>query len=252
MPQAPAVASNISRRPGEPWTRFAERVASAFGLVLLLVLITYVLLSLTNSREWPGVFTALASSVSAVVALVSARAKHRTVRWAGRIAVIAVGLQIAAVASEKEGVLGASALLQVGLLSVAAFAVLRAVLSEREVGFRTILGAVSVYLVLALQFAYVYVAIEKLQSSPFFAGNPQLANGDYVFFSITTLTTTGYGNLVPAGQPGKMLAGLEMFTGQLFVVTLIAGLVSLWVPGQRIRELRQSSETDDAAGHGPA
>jgi hypothetical protein len=252
MPEAPAVASNISRRPGEPWTRFAERVASAFGLVLLLVLITYAMLSLTNFREWPGIVSALASSLTAVVALISARAKHTTVRYAARLAVVAVGLQIAAVAADSAPVLGASALLQVGLLSVAAFAVLRAVLGEREVGFRTILGAVSVYLVLALQFAYVYVAIEKLQSTPFFAGNPTLGNGDYVFFSITTLTTTGYGNLVPAGQPGKMLAGLEMFTGQLFVVTLIAGLVSLWVPGQRIRELRQSSETDDAAERDPA
>jgi hypothetical protein len=252
MPEAPAVASDLSRRPGEPWTRFAERVASAFGLVLLLVLITYALLSLTNYREWPGVFTALASSVAAVVALVSARAKHSTVRGAARVAVIAVGLQIVAVASGSEPVLGVSALLQVGLLSLAAFAVLRAVLGEREVGFRTILGAVSVYLVLAIQFAYVYVGIEKLQSGPFFAGNPHISTGDYIFFSITTLTTTGYGNLVPGGQPGKMLAGLEMFSGQLFVVTLIAGLVSLWVPGQRLREMRGSSETDDAAGREPA
>jgi len=242
----------MSRRPGEPWSRFAERVASAFGLVLLLVLITYVLLSLTNFREWPGVISALASSTSAVVALATARVKHTTVRWAGRIAVVAVGLQVVAVASDRKAVLGVSALIQVCLLSVAAFAVLRAVLRDREVGFRTILGAISVYLVLALQFAYVYVAIDKLQSGSFFEGNPTLSNGDYVFFSITTLTTTGYGNLVPGGQPGQMLAGLEMLTGQLFVVTLIAGLVSLWVPGQRIRELRQSSETDDAAGRDPA
>jgi hypothetical protein len=252
MPEAPAVATDISRRPGEPWSRFAERVASAFGLVLLLVLITYALLSLTDYRDWPGIVTALVSSAAAVVALVSAGTRHVVVRWAGRIAVIAVGIQIAAVASDREGLFAASSVLQIGLLSVAAFAVLRAVLSESEVGFRTILGAVSVYLVLALQFAYLYVFIDKVQGGAFFAEHPRLQTGDYVFFSITTLTTTGYGNLVPAGQPGKMFSGVEMLTGQLFVVTLIAGLVSLWVPGQRIRELRQSSETDDADGPGPA
>jgi hypothetical protein len=242
MPEAPAVASDMSRRPGEPWTRFAERVGSAFGLVLLLVLTTYALLSLTDYRHWPGIVTALVSSTSAVVALVSAGSKHSVVRWAGRIAVIAVGMEIAAVASGRGGVLALSALIQLGLLSMGAFAVLRAVLSESQVGFRTILGAVSVYLVLAIQFAYLYVFIDRIQPGAFFAGNPRLGTGDYVFFSITTLTTTGYGNLVPAAQPGKLFSGFEMFTGQLFVVTLIAGLVSLWVPGQRVREMRSRRE----------
>jgi hypothetical protein len=239
MPEAPAVVSEMSRRPGEPWSRFAERVASAFGLVLLLVLTTYVLLSLTSYKDWAGVITSLVSCASAVVALATAGTRHTVVRWAGRVAVVAVGLQVAAVASSTSGLLAASALVQVVLLSIAAIAVLRAVLTEAEVGFRTILGAISVYLVLALQFAYLYVGIDRLQGGPFFAGNPPLGNGDYVFFSITTLTTTGYGNLVPAAQPGKMMSGLEMFMGQLFVVTLIAGLVSMWVPGKRVREMQQ-------------
>jgi hypothetical protein len=52
------------------------------------------------------------------------------------------------------------------------------------------------------------------------------------------LTTTGYGNLVPGGQPGRLLAGLEMMIGQIFLVTLVAGLVSLWRPGEAIRRRR--------------
>ena len=55
----------------------------------------------------------------------------------------------------------------------------------------------------------------------------------YLFFSYTTLTTTGYGNLVPAGDVGQILAVFEMLTGQVFLVTLVAGLVSLWRPGAR-------------------
>ena len=53
---------------------------------------------------------------------------------------------------------------------------------------------------------------------------------DALYFTVTLLTTTGYGNLVPAAQPGKMFAGLEMLIGQIFLVTLVAGLVSLWRP----------------------
>jgi len=107
------------------------------------------------------------------------------------------------------------------------------VLSEHEVNFRTILGAISVYVLLGILFTYVYFGVDKLQPGLFFGQS--IKTGDFIFFSITTLTTTGYGNLVPAGQPGKMLAGLEMLVGQIFLVTLIAGLVSLWRPGSLSR-----------------
>lgn len=59
---------------------------------------------------------------------------------------------------------------------------------------------------------------------------------EYLFFSYTTLTTTGYGNLVPAGDIGQILSVFEMLTGQIFLVTLVAGLVSLWRPGARAAE----------------
>jgi hypothetical protein len=77
------------------------------------------------------------------------------------------------------------------------------------------------------------VMIDRLQSGPFFVAEGGSHTGDYIFFSFTTLTTTGYGNLVPITQPGKMFAGLEMLLGQIFLVTLIAGLVSLWRPRRR-------------------
>ena len=111
--------------------------------------------------------------------------------------------------------------------------VLRTVISESRVNFRTILGAISVYLIFGLQFTSLYVAIDRLQDGPFFQGGGGSETGDFIFFSFTTLTTTGYGNLIPGGQPGKMFAGLEMLLGQIFLVTLIAGLVTLWRPRRR-------------------
>jgi hypothetical protein len=107
------------------------------------------------------------------------------------------------------------------------------VIGESEVGFRTILGAISVYLISGLLFTALYVAIDRLQGGPFFGPASELDTGDFVFFSFTTLTTTGYGNLIPGGQPGKMFAVSEMLLGQIFLVTLIARLVSLWRPGRR-------------------
>jgi hypothetical protein len=219
----------LSRGPGERWSRFAARIANAFGLVLLLVVAIYVLSSLVAFGGWGGVALAIVTSACATVALVSSGARAPLPHWSALLGTAAVALAIVSALGGGSRALGISALIQVVLLTAAAGEMLGAVLREHEVNFRTILGAISVYILLGILFTYVYVGVDKLQSGLFF-GQP-IKTGDFIFFSITTLSTTGYGNLVPAGQPGRMLAGLEMLVGQIFLVTLIAGLVSLWRPG---------------------
>jgi hypothetical protein len=220
----------MSRRPGERWRQFAERVGDAFGLVLLLIIGTYVLGSLASYRGWSAALTTAFAASAAVVALASAGARPRVVRAAGVLAVASVALAAAAAAFDEPILLGISAMVQALLLLVAAGAVLRAVVTAPEVGFRTILGAISVYMTFGLLFTFLYAFLDKVQDAPFFANGAEAGGGDTLFFSFTTLTTTGYGNLVPAAQPGKMFAGLEMLVGQIFLVTLVAGLVSLWRP----------------------
>jgi hypothetical protein len=218
-------------RPGERWTRFAARIANAFGLVLLLVVAIYVLASLTSYSGWSGVALATVTGMCVTVALVSADAHPRTIAGAATAAVGAAVLAGVSAVTEGSRPSGFAALIQVVLLSVVVAEVLGTVVAEREVGFRTILGAISVYVILGLLFSFAYAALDRLQAGPFFQTKTE--TGDFVFFSITTLTTTGYGNLIPAAQPGRMLSGLEMLVGQIFLVTLIAGLVSLWRPGSR-------------------
>jgi hypothetical protein len=169
-----------------------------------------------------------------VGALVSADAGRRTVAVSTSAGVVAVVLALISAIGGNSAPSGVAALIQALLLVVAAAKVLGTVVTEHEVGFRTILGAISVYLILGLLFSFAYAAIDRLQPGAFFDQKTQ--TGDFVFFSFTTLTTTGYGNLIPGGQPGRMLSGLEMLVGQIFLVTLIAGLVSLWRPGSRRRD----------------
>ena len=225
----------MSRRPGERWTRFAARIGNAFGVVLLLVVAIYVLGSLVSYSGWGGFALAVTTGTCAVVALISSRSGRHLVRWAAAFAAAGAALSLAAALGGGSTLSGVSALIEAALLAVAAGKVLGTVLTESEVGFRTILGAISVYVILGILFTDVYVAVDRLQAGAFF-GQPT-ETGDFIFFSITTLTTTGYGNLVPAAQPGRMLSGLEMLVGQIFLVTLIAGLVSLWRPGGAARRL---------------
>ena len=133
------------------------------------------------------------------------------------------------------------------LLAVSMGAVLRRVLVSENVSSRTILGAVSVYISLGILFTWAYGLIDRIEGGGFFGAGVASKGSDFLFFSYTTLTTTGYGDLVPVGQVGRMVSGLEMMIGQVFLVTLVAGLVSLWRPGSRERRLRSEGAGDSSS-----
>jgi hypothetical protein len=231
-------ASRRARRR-ERWVQRAERVSDAFGLVFVLVVVTYVLASLLENRSWTSVVLTVATSATSVVALTSSQARARTVRVALVLSLLTVVLAAIGAAAGNHDWLNLATLIQVSLLTVAMGAVLRRVVMAPEVGSRTILGALSVYAVLGILFTFLYGVIDRVQGGPFFEGHAHPASSDFLFFSYTTLTTTGYGNLVPGGQPGRLISGLEMMAGQIFLVTLVAGLVSLWRPGEAIRQRRE-------------
>jgi len=223
----------------ERWVDRAERISDAYGLVLLLVLLTYVLTSLMENRGWSSVVLVAATGATSVVALTSSHAHARLVRVAISLSVLTIVLAAIGAAADDHTWLNVASVIQVTLLTVAMAAVLRRVLTAPEVGSRTILGALSVYAVLGILFTFVYGAIDRIQGGPFFEGHPNPVGSDFLFFSYTTLTTTGYGNLVPGGQPGRLISGLEMMAGQIFLVTLVAGLVSLWRPGEALKRRRE-------------
>ncbi len=250
-PELPDMDSASRRaRTRERWLRRAQRISDAFGLVLFLVLTTYVLASLLSNRGWPAVVLIIATSATSVVSLTSSSARATLVRTAVLLSALAVVLAAVSAATGERTWLNVASLIQIGLLIVAMGAVLRRVVTSAEVGFRTILGAISVYTVLGLLFSFAYGTIARIQEGPFFQGVAHPHGSDFLFFSYTTLTTTGYGDLVPAGQPGQMVSGLEMMLGQIFLVTLVAGLVSLWRPGDALRR-RQKRGGEGAAAEAP-
>jgi hypothetical protein len=227
------------REPGEGTFELIERIGNAYGLVLLLILTTFVVTMVLPPQGWLGRVAAVAiTGLTAVVGLTSSGVPLTRVRLAvgaGLVAVLAAAL---AKAISSHALLGAAFIVDALLIASATVAILRRVLSAVAVDFRTILGGVSVFTLLGLLFGYLFLALGRLTGDDVFVGVPHAGARDYIFFSYTTLTTTGYGNLVPSGDIGQVLAVLEMLTGQVFLVTLVAGLVSLWRPG--------------AAGAGPA
>jgi Ion channel len=225
------------------WVQRAERVSDAFGLVLILVLVTYVLASVLTNKGWPAVLLTLTTSATAIVALTSSHARATAVRRGLLVAVLAIALATIAAVSGGRPWLSTSSSLLICLLAVSMGAVLQRVVTSKEVSSRTILGAISVYASLGILFTWAYGTIDRVEGGGFF-GEVPAEGSDFLFFSYTTLTTTGYGDLVPAGQFGRMVSGLEMMLGQVFLVTLVAGLVSLWRPGEGILRRRERRVSD--------
>jgi hypothetical protein len=240
--------SRIRAPGGERWLRRAERVTDAFGLVLGLVIVTFVLTSLIDNTGWGSVLIMAATGATSIVALTSSHSAPHYVHITIYLTGLSLLLAIVGAATDAYLWLNLGAVIQVSLLAIAMVAVLIRVVTAVEVNARVILGAISVYTVLGLLFGFAYEAVSRVQDTPFFEGVPHPHHGDFLFYSYTTLTTTGYGNLVPAGQPGEMIATFEMLLGQIFLVTLIAGLVSLWRPGEGLKRRREARRGTDEPG----
>ena len=116
---------------------------------------------------------------------------------------------------------------------VAIFQKIREEFAGEGVDLEVVLGALCAYLYIGSYFAFLYHTIATVSASPFFAqpGADDMLN--YVYFSFVTLTTTGYGDLSPAYGPGRMIAVIEAIIGQLYLVSVVAIVVSAFGKGKK-------------------
>ena len=102
--------------------------------------------------------------------------------------------------------------------------------SHHRVTIQTLLGAICVYVLIGLLFAYVDFAYQLVSGMSYFAQPGQHGSPDFVYFSFITMTTLDYGDLSPAHGLPRTTAVLEALTGQVFLVVLVARLVTLYTP----------------------
>jgi hypothetical protein len=121
---------------------------------------------------------------------------------------------------------GAFYLLNVLLVVTVPGVIARALWQRKVIDVRTVLGAVCIYVLLGMLFAFLYAAIDALSSGSFFVQTSHATTPDFLYFSYVTQTTVGYGDFTASGDLGRALAVLEALTGQLYLVTIIAVLVS--------------------------
>ncbi len=221
-------------------TRLAGAVAdrdsaNKYGLVVILIMVCYV--TSVSTEHAGGAIAVMLVQLVTLFLTFSASESRKAQRIAGVacvvVAVVAVATYGFGVAFQfDDSVIKVLAILSVLLYLVAPLVILRHLLRRDKVDARTILGAVAIYLMLGMMFAFSYRALSLWQTVPFFGADGRGDPADFLFFSFITLTTTGYGDLVPAANPGQSIAVLEAIIGQLFLVTALAKIVNAWrVPG---------------------
>lgn len=109
---------------------------------------------------------------------------------------------------------------------------LRAVVRAERVTHDTIYGALSVYVLMAIAWGAAYLLLETVQPGAIVMDaarhpNQMMDWSDCVFYSFVTLTSLGYGDIVPMTAQARSLSILEAVSGIMYVAVLIARLVSI-------------------------
>jgi hypothetical protein len=215
-----------------------HRIHYRFGVVLGLIL-TAVTFALAAPEGDGARFVIVTLQAAVLVAAVVASKAHP---WVIRLSVVAA---IAGVIGTGAAVLGTG---QFGDGSAAVVALLYILLTppaivsglvkyfreEGGVTLQMMFGVLCLYLMIGLMFGVAFVAVQEITGNDFFTTH-HVERDSFLYFSYATLTTVGYGDLVAATNLGRSLAIAEALFGQIYLVTVVAVIVSNLRPATRRR-----------------
>jgi Ion channel len=212
-----------------------------FGVVLFFVIATIVVSSLIDVGTSYG-DSLLAHSMSGAALIAAARAtgvRPRARRVVTVVVLVAVGLL--AFLSVVELLLGDGEAPPVSaqqaeplwlvLVILVPIIVIRRISQHTIVGGRTVLGAITAYLQIGVAYAALFQALSVWSSEPPF-GRPEPSSA-YTYLSLTTMSTLGIGDIVPTTQVARLLVSSEAVLGQVFLVTIVAIVVSQFAGGRQ-------------------
>lgn len=194
------------------------------------ILVCVVALFVVQAAFREGEIVRLAQVVLAGTALVLAaqlESGHpRILRGAWAVSLASMVLACLQLIGRDEPNIGGGLLLLNGLL-VAAGPVLifDSMRRHPEVSMRTVIGAITVYILFGLFFAFVYRSILLFDPGSFTTSTGTLSPASMQYFSFVTLTTVGFGDITPVSNGARTLVGLQALLGQIYLVTVVAVVV---------------------------
>lgn len=217
-----------------------------YALLLLLIMLTIGSIAASDAGTWGRVGTMLLISATVLLALRTSKARRVTIRIALAIATLGV---VSAVVSATGGggdtVDWVTNAMAVMLAAVVPFAIAREIWRHPKVTPETVMGALCIYLLIGMMFALGFAIIADTSGDPYFVQTDHPTAADYVYFSYVTMATVGYGDLTARSSIGRMTAALEGLVGQLYLVTVVALLVSNL---GRERSFAKPGDRDDDSG----
>jgi hypothetical protein len=213
--------------PGQD-RRIVRRIleeGDSYGTLFVAILVTYALSAIIPGSSWERLILTVSMGCVLLLAMQTSHVRGRPL-WAA-----AIGLVVATFASGLHAALGTVELRLASyafllLIFTAPVVVLNRVLRHPVINFETIMGAVDAYLLIGIAFASLFGAINALGTQYFFEQKAAPTAIDFLYFSFVVLTTVGFGDLTPRPDIGKVAVTLEALLGQIFLVTIVAALVS--------------------------
>jgi len=199
-----------------------------FAQVLLLVLLPFL-----QGSEWGRIAANLINLGIMITAVTSMGRSRLSLATALLFALPALALAVTGIVRGEFQYLVVSWGFSASVYVLALISLLRYIFSVEEMTTDKLYGAASVYLLLGVLWAYMYAILERIYPGSFAIGGAPVTEAsipDLIYFSFTTLTTTGFGDIVPVLRHAQMLVVLEQVTGVLFVAILIARLAAIYQP----------------------
>ena len=223
------MATELTRRAGP----------HRYALLLVATVLSLGVQGIMPPGDFQQVLVTALAGASLLLALRAAAVRPRLIAVAAGLALLSLALSIisATVGGIGDGASSAAnaALVSLGPPAVAV-GVVRDLRSTGEVRLESVLGVLSLFILLGMTFAFAYGAIDQLGGDPFFDGGEPATVSNCLYFSFTTLTTVGYGDLVARSDLGHTLAVFQALLGQIYLVTVVSLIVSnLGRPARRDR-----------------
>jgi len=215
------------------------RAVDSYASLLVLLLANFFVIELVTDARWGAVASILLAVAALIVAISDPEAGKGLETWHWIVIGVCVALAPIVLLVTSSSVLGVAYLIPVGLLASATLPVtLSRIAHHSRVTSETILGATCAYILFGLLFAFVFLALGELRDAPFFAQPGPHEQSEYLYFSFVALTTLGFGDLSPAVGLPQALTVIEALLGSVFLVTLVARLVTLWVRQDEVTAAR--------------
>lgn len=208
--------------PGERVERL--RAAHSYGFVLALVGLALSFLVAAPNDGWAWALFVLIQ-VAILVLAGWTSGLGRAVARPGLVLVAAASGLAAAQLLWAEQAPGVASIANAGLVLATCVVIGMGVWDQGRINAQSVIGVVTVYLLLGLLFTFAFSALATFGDGPFFAQGTDGSMADRVYFSGVTIATLGYGDLTPAATTGRMLAVGEALLGQLYLVTVVALVV---------------------------